>query len=27
LPMDQVFVPVEAPAAVDAVDTGEADPV
>ncbi len=27
LPMDQVFVPVEAPAAVDAVNTGEADPV
>ena len=27
LPMDQVFVPVEAPAAVDTVDTGEADPV
>jgi len=27
LPMDQVFVPVEAPAAVDAVDTDEADPV
>ena len=27
LPMDQVFVPVEAPAAVDAVDTGEAEPV
>ncbi len=25
--MDQVFVPVEAPAAVDTVDTGEADPV
>lgn len=27
LPMDQVFVPVEAPAAVGAVNTGEADPV
>lgn len=27
LPMDQVFVPVEAPAAVDAVNTGEDDPV
>ena len=27
LPRDQVFVPVEAPAAVDAVNTGEADPV
>ncbi len=27
LPMDQVFVPVEAPAAVDTVDTGEAEPV
>ena len=27
LPMDQVFVPLEAPAAVDAVNTGEADPV
>ncbi|MDH0201275.1 SMC-Scp complex subunit ScpB [Comamonas aquatica] len=27
LPMDQVFVPVEAPAAVDAVNIGEADPV
>lgn len=27
LPMDQVFVLVEAPAAVDTVDTGEADPV
>ena len=26
-PMDQVFVLVEAPAAVDTVDTGEADPV
>ena len=27
LPMDLVFVPLEAPAAVDAVNTGEADPV
>ncbi|WP_368922355.1 SMC-Scp complex subunit ScpB [Comamonas aquatica] len=27
LPMDQVFVPVVAPAAVDTVDTGEAEPV
>ncbi|MDH1901895.1 SMC-Scp complex subunit ScpB [Comamonas aquatica] len=27
LPMDQVFVPVEAPAAVDAAGTDEADPV